>query len=254
MNPSFDLTIAEAKTAVRQLKRKPRSLQRPLVILGGWMDPCFSAPAIRRRMQKFFDDQRIAGISFGFGGTFDGCRQRTIEMVDQAFPTDDPFWTTEVDVIGFSMGGLVARYAAAPPNGTPIRRLRIARLFTISTPHRGARLAQLPTFNRLQVDMRTDSPFLASLNQSADELSYELVTYVRLGDMMVGAENAAPPGNTPWWVHTPPLQTPHLLAHQDPRIIADIARRLRGEAPFTTSPPAPLPTTNRRRTGPFSQR
>jgi hypothetical protein len=36
-------------------------------------------------------------------------------------------------------------------------------------------------------------------------------------------------------------QSDHLTVQEDPRILADIARRLRGEEPFTHAPPAPLP-------------
>ena len=37
------------------------------------------------------------------------------------------------------------------------------------------------------------------------------------------------------------LQGAHLMASKDPRIVADIARRLRGEPPFATTPAEPLP-------------
>jgi len=210
----------------------------------------------------------VISVSFFFCGSFDGCRKRVIDAVEKAFPSDDPEWTTEVDVVAVSMGGLVARYAAAPPRApkatttnaasqpttdrAPARRLRIARLFTISSPHRGAALAFLPTFNQLQIDMRAGSKFLQRLD-AFDELvepgsaqtrpsdSYELIPYVRLDDMIVGERNAAPAGWTPWWVPAEPFQDSHIFAMADPRIVADIARRLRGEPPLTTDPPAPLP-------------
>jgi hypothetical protein len=37
------------------------------------------------------------------------------------------------------------------------------------------------------------------------------------------------------------MQGAHLAAHTDPRLLADIARRLRNETPFTTEPRTPLP-------------
>jgi hypothetical protein len=39
-----------------------------------------------------------------------------------------------------------------------------------------------------------------------------------------------------------PLQSAHIDVQSDPRIIADIARRLADEAAFATWPPAPQPT------------
>jgi pimeloyl-ACP methyl ester carboxylesterase len=187
------------------------------------------------------DESHVIGVSFFLCGTFDDCRKRVIDAVDKSFPSADPTWTTEVDVIAVSMGGLVARYAAAEPMKKDVspRRLRIARLFTISSPHRGAALAGLPTLNRLQIDMRAGSNFLRKLDKS--ERDYQLIPYVRLNDIIVGEENAAPAGGTAWWVPAEPFQDSHLFAIADPRIVADIARRLRGEPPLTVDPPAPLP-------------
>jgi hypothetical protein len=64
---------------------------------------------------------------------------------------------------------------------------------------------------------------------------------VRLGDIIVGAPNAAPEGLTPRWLPGEPLQDSHIGAMLDKRIIADVARRLRGEQPLTSDPPQPLP-------------
>ena len=228
-------------------------------------------------------------------------------------------------MLGLSMGGLVARHAALPREDG--RRLNVARLFTIATPHRGARLADfrlslLPVWDQKVLSMTTASPFLARLDAAEraawgdggadprhaaprvepldaplraedqatdhgaggdDRLAdarlahfavagggaeeawtdapvddaaaegddgtatpaafrgYRIYPYVRLGDIVVGPENAAPAGQTPWWVHNPPLRSAHLAAAVDDRILADIARRLRGETPFAQDPPAPLP-------------
>ena len=93
----------------------------------------YLAPQIKR----VATDANITGVSFLFDSDFDACRRRLVEQVDKAFPTDDPYRTTEVDVIAVSMGGIVARYAALPAApGEHRRQLRIARLFTISSPHR----------------------------------------------------------------------------------------------------------------------
>jgi hypothetical protein len=46
---------------------------------------------------------------------------------------------------------------------------------------------------------------------------------------------------TPIWVPNLLLEDSHLTAFSDPRIIGDIARRLRGETPFTSEPAEPLP-------------
>jgi hypothetical protein len=148
----------------------------------------------------------------------------------------------EVDVVATSMGGLIARHAACVPSEPAASRprLNIARLFTISTPHRGASLAVTPTLDQRVIDMREGSNFLHRLNVEFPP-AYEVVAYVSVPDYVVGERNTALPGQTPWWVVSAPFTSSHMCANDDPRIIADIARRLRGEQPFTIDPPSPLP-------------
>lgn len=266
VNRSFAVTSPEARDALRQMADDPKPLERPVVVLGGFADPGIGAPHLAGDLRKVLgehDDVRIITVSFPFALSFDECRDKVIEAVDEAFPTDDPLHTAEVDVVGISMGGLVGRYAAAPGAGGDQagRRLRVRRLFTVSSPHRGARMAILPlvSFGSLQFDMRSGSDFLTALaeHETASSAScgcevdqppashayadYELYPYVRLGDGIVGAENAAPEGCSPIWLANLPLQDAHMLAASDARIVADIARRLRGEPPFATDPPEPLP-------------
>ena len=241
-NPSFALMYADAKAVLREMKRDPKPLQRPVVVAAGVHDPGFIAPSVVRKLRAVTScDDRIISVSF-FGpglGTFEACGKHLVDEIEQAFPSDDPDLTVEVDVVGFSMGGLVARHAAGP--NASGKRLRIKRLFTISSPHRGARLARLPTADQRTIDMRTGSAFLADLDSHLSEADYELLAYTRLGDMIVGPENASPPGMSPWWVANAPFSLAHISASTDPRILADIARRLSNEAPFATTPAQPLP-------------
>lgn len=241
MNPSFLLTYAEAKTDTKEMKRNTKNPPRPIVIAGGIHDPGFIAPKIARRIRSMTSsDAEILSVSFFAGSfSFDDCRERLIRKVQETWPSDDPKETIEVDVIGFSMGGLVARYAAIESDEG--MRLRVRRLFTISAPHQGARLANLPTLDRRVKAMRPESSFLKELDAALPDAGYELFTYARLGDMVVGAENAAPGDGAAWWVATPFPSLAHVDSATEVRILADIARRLRGEPAYATSPPAPLP-------------
>ena len=256
-NPSFPLSVERAGVELKEMARTPKPLPRPVVIVGGYLDVGIAPAALKARLKPLIKDERIVTVPLPFCATFDDCREDVIAAVERAYPSDDPDWTTEVDVIGISMGGLAARHAAAPQarqsgekEGRHAKRLRIARLFTLSTPHRGALLAGLPTFHKLMLDMRRGSSFLQALNAStaietggdSTEASYPIYAYVRRHDAWIGESNAAPPGWTAaWWVPNQPFQDAHVGCCTDPRIVADVARRLRGETPFTLNPPAPLP-------------
>jgi len=253
-NPSFDVTRQHAKKALAAMADNPVPLDRPVIVLSGWLDPGVANHAMVQRLRSLATNkQRIVGISFLGADDFDECRRRVLKKLEKKLPAarrdESP---QRVDVVAFSMGGLVARHAARPwSEATPwtdkqqTQRLPMARLFTISTPHRGASLARVPTFGRLMQQMTPGSRFITNLNEALDRADYDLIPYVRLGDGIIGSLNAAPPGHGPWWLPTPAFGNAH-MAFEDPRVLADIARRLRNEAPFTSQPPMPLPEQFRR--------
>ena len=235
-NPAFSVTSDEARTALRKMANEPRRLERPVVVVGGYLDPNISTRYLTSQIMGATGDARLIRIVVGFSTSFEECRDKVIDAVDAAFPNSDPDETTEVDVIGASLGGLVARYAAAPSlDPRRPRRLKVARLFTISSPHRGARLAQWVTLNDLQADMKPGSKFLTYLAECDDDAGYEVYPYVCRGDWIVGEEHAAPPGVRALWVAGSPwhFADGHRGSLRDARIVADIGRRLRGEEAFS---------------------
>ncbi|MFB2876090.1 esterase/lipase family protein [Floridanema aerugineum] len=75
--------------------------------------------------------------------------------VEKTFPPEQP-----IDIVGFSMGGIVSRYYIQRLGGID----RVGRFITISSPHHGTVLAYL--LDRPgSIQMRPDSPFLADLNR-----------------------------------------------------------------------------------------
>ncbi len=242
VNPSFAVTSSQAHEALRQMEGDPKPLDRPLVIVGGIFDPDISPRYCSFLVNKFACDAKIIPVGIGFCGSSEECRQRIIAAVDKAYPSTDPQWTTEVDVIGISLGGLMSRYAAAPSDDpSHPRRLKIARLFTFSSPHSGAKIANLIALTDFHRDIKPGSKFLTSLAATDADATYQLFPYVHLNDEIVGDRFAAPPGQTPLWLSNPPPLPAHMAVVTDDRVWADIARRLRDEAPFSHSPPAPLP-------------
>ena len=246
INPSFNVTVDRAQSILHYLEHHKVPLDRPLVIIGGYLDPGIGPAGLAQTFHDITGDRRIITISLGATQTFDDCRSRIVNAVNDAFPSTDPNYTTAVDVIGISMGGVAPRYAARhdPSSTSKLKRLNMVRLFTISTPHQGATLADIHlVVSRLQLDMRPGSRFIRRLNMPVDPMErlYSIYAYVRLNDQEVGVENAAPPGQTPWWIGDLPGSSTHSMAYRDPRIVADIALRLRGASPLATDPASPLP-------------
>lgn len=240
-NPSFPISTAAAERDLQRMSADPKPLVRPLVVVSGFLDPGIAALSLQSQFRDVTGDSRIGAISLFECMSFEACRRKVIDVVDRAFPCADPQCTSEIDVVGFSMGGLAARLAANPPPGVK-RRLRIRRLFTIDSPNQGAdRAWQLPVLHPLQRDMRAGSELLVRLNAAPPD--YVVFAYVRLDDLPIGPPNAAVAGSPLWWVPTPPFSNPHAHAYADPRLRADIARRLRGEMPLAALPPTPLPAT-----------
>src|SRR5688572_28186711 len=243
VNPSFNVSNAQAKRAIKQMAADPKPLERPVVVLGGYHDVAIGNATFLGKFREAMRDDRVVAVTYPFSGSFDDCRRDVIAKVEKKFPSADAGETVEVDVIGLSMGGIVARYSALERPGE--KRLRIKRLFTISSPHRGAVRAALPAMSQLHRDLRSESDFLGELEateQAAGGRDYEIIPYVRLGDWIVGAGYAAPLDQpAAYWVANPPFQSAHWGAPLDSRIVADIARRLRGETPFTSATPTTLP-------------
>jgi len=139
-NPSFPLTSHDAEHAIAQMKAHPKVLDRPLVIVDGFLDPDIAAMRLSHFFTQTSHDNRIVTVCLAFCVSMEDCRQTIIAAVDKQWPTADPIWTTEVDVVGVSLGGLSSRYAAAPSrDAAHPRRLNVVRLFTISSPIRGRR-------------------------------------------------------------------------------------------------------------------
>ena len=242
VNPSFPVTETQARQAIAQMRSEPRTLRRPVVLIGGFLDPAVASNFEKSFFQSVSERAVLIPVSIGFCNSFAECREKVIAAVDAACPDNDPKWTTEVDVVGVSLGGLVARYAAAPSldPGHP-RRLRIARLFSISSPQSGAKLAETAGFTEFHREIKPGSEFLRKLAASDAQASYQIYAYTHLNDDIVGEAYSAPPGMTPYWLASDSVLLSHANAMADDRILADIARRLRGEEPFSHPPAAPLP-------------
>ena len=212
------------------------TLPRPVIVIGGIYDPNRSATGPARYVRKQTGEERILAVHPGFAWSFDGAADTVIEAVERYFPSDDPDETVEVDVIGVSMGGLVARHAAAPGQNGARKRLNIRRLYTVAAPHTGAVMADMFGFMSTPQQMRSGGPFMRSLaqrEQATTEDDYEIVAYSRGRDQVIGAGIDLPPHLHGTEIHFDPrwYAPGHMGVHRDKRILADIVARLRDLSP-----------------------
>jgi pimeloyl-ACP methyl ester carboxylesterase len=239
--PHFPAGSAEVQAEWDRMKREPRGLDRPLLVLDGWRQPDFSSWSLAQTLRGLTgaDKGDVLSASYLTRSDLDTIADDVIGRVERKWPSDDPEWTTEVDVVGFSMGGIVGRTAAMERSESGAgKRLRIRRLYTIATPHRGAKLAQRIALDQAARDMRPGTEFLRRLDEALPGAGYELVCYAHTNDIIVGARNTAPPGREPIWTQGTMFFS-HLTTRLDRAILADLALRLRGETPLSLggSPP-----------------
>lgn len=257
-NPDFPVSRAEARRVLRDLARRPIVLPRPVLVLAGWRALPPLSISLARRLRRVIGARgnRFIPIWFTELGHPGPMIERVVGAAAQATDPDHQS-PGPVDVVAVSMGGLIARAAAShdgtirlgldrppdthlnPQEGAP-PRLPVARLMTLGTPHRGATLAKIAAPDPACRIMRPGSPFLDRLDADPSLKELTLTCYARLGDRWVGARQCAPPGREPIWAPGPNLLS-HLLISWDPRLVADVALRLRGEEPLGREG-APPPT------------
>ena len=140
--------------------------------------------------------------------------QQVADLVSRTFAPDQ-----KIDLIGFSMGGLVSRYYVQRLGGID----RVQRSISISSPHNGTMAAYF-SLRPGCVQMRPDSEFIADLNQDVDRLNQLNFTSLWTPfDLMI-----LPPTSSQLGIGTEimlPILT-HPLMVFDPRCLEAIASAL----------------------------
>lgn len=134
--------------------------------------------------------------------------------IDAKFGTKEP-----INIVAFSMGGLVSRYYLQDLGGAE----RCKQLITISSPHNGTKVAWTYP-SKGAIDMRPGSPFLAGLNATEGKLGKMPVTSYRTPmDLII-----LPPTSSVWEraenVEYPVLMHPLML--NSGKVLDDVERRL----------------------------
>lgn len=227
--------LARARADLARMRREPRAVVRPVLLLNGYHAWAGVVASLRRvligltsrRPRDFLDVSYFARTNFA------DIRRHALDEVERNLGLE-----TELDIVAISMGGLVARLVALPDmDGRDPRVVRAHGLFTIASPHRGAALARRVRPNATARDMHPDAPFIARLNE---QIHPRLRCYALTNDRIVGATNTAPANLQPFWFPGT-IAMSHFVTQQHPAILADIARHLRGEPPLLSDADASSP-------------
>src|SRR5580693_1910987 len=95
IDPSFRITADQAHVALEQMHEHPKPLARPVVVIGGFLDPGILPPAYRDLVHNISPHAPIVLVTPGFASSFDDCRRIVIDAVDAAYPSSDPQYTRE---------------------------------------------------------------------------------------------------------------------------------------------------------------
>jgi len=237
-NPGWSMSLDEKRGEFERMESSPVELERPVLVIGGYMSPPWVPSSYAVRLSRLtgvpFED--FAGSDLLLQGSLRDAVGVVLADLNDRYPHPSEVETIEVDVVGISMGGIVAMLAAQPEEGRP--RLNIRRLFTLGSPHRGASLAMDFPIDQAAQDMRYKSIMLVKLQEERSKGGYELYPYGITNDAVVGVRNTSPWGEDPIWVRGRRFGAHFDLEHDD-AILIDVARRLRGEDPVLVAAPLP---------------
>lgn len=240
--PSQDnpLSKSELRTEIEQMQAEPVALERPVIVIDGWL-AYGGASVIKRELQDLTGGDGALFISYSYPlifSTLESNAHNVVKIVEERWPSNDPNWTSEVDVVGFSMGGLIARVAAEEPrkNKKPRKRLNVKRMFTVSSPHKGTGwwIAWLPVDQMSWAVGLYGGGYRNWLDEKLLEANYELFCYGQGNDWIVGNNFEA--------TGYPEIKArglfffSHINSYGNYRHLADIAARLRGEDPIIEVP------------------
>jgi triacylglycerol lipase len=135
---------------------RDRTTRNPILLIHGLTDTSYKM----RKMASYLYDMgwQVYTIDLtpnnGYG-KLEILAEQVADLVDRTFAPHQ-----HIDIIGFSMGGLVARYYIQRLGGID----RVQRFITISSPHRGTLAAYFSEYPGC-VQMRPDSKFLRDLDR-----------------------------------------------------------------------------------------
>jgi hypothetical protein len=235
-NESIHADLAFVHDDLRRMRADPVVLPRPVLVLGGYHTWAPVPLALARTLCDHTSQRPndVFCVAFPLDTSIASAAIRTGQRVMHAMGSRE----NEMDAVGISMGGVVARVAHADES-VPVR---LARLFTLASPHSGALRADAIRVDQASRDLRAGSEVLRGLDElrSRGRDVPELYCYAQLGDRVVGAMRSAPAGHPLFWTG-PTRFASHFSTSHNPWFLCDISRRLRGEEPLFSAPHNPPP-------------
>ena len=213
-------TVPEAKASLEELTRSPVHLAYKLILIHGWRD----SDARWNKMVYWLNRCFINADKMVTVVDYEG-DQPIKELTRSVFEKCNISGT--VDIVGHSMGGLIARQA------NRMGYVRIHTLFSMASPHEGSYLARYGVGFRQLDDMSPGSQFLNELNADLKSRDFPVVTYWMDGDWLLTAPSSEALGGTNVVLSQsskPPFRYTHNQLVMDERTIYDVIRRLRTEA------------------------
>ena len=136
--------------------------RRPVILVHGIADTARSMERLARHLRADGWEPHALSLTPNGGQVgLDVLAKQIDAYVERTFAPGQ-----KIDLVGFSMGGLVGRFYVQRLGGGA----RVGRLITIATPHRGTRLAHLLP-NSACRQMRPGSAFLRDLATDSDQLA-----------------------------------------------------------------------------------
>jgi hypothetical protein len=221
---------------------RPVKPERPILVLGAYhaWSPVVWAMVRKLRRLTGAGEQEVVGVAYPWETSLRAAAVKGVTRAAAAWGLSPAATTVPVDVVGLSMGGLIARMASAGDNealGLPpdLPRLDAVRIFTFGSPMQGSRRAMRIRPDQAARDMRPGSAILQRISAATGP---EIISYAQLRDNVVGATRTAPAGLEPIW-SSGTLLFSHFTTPHNPWFLADMARRLRGEEPLLRAAGAP---------------
>ena len=136
-------------------------MPRPVLLVPGFLDGPGSFRALARHLRHEGLDARPIRLTPRLATcSLHHFAQQLAAEVERAAPEA----SSEVDLVGFSMGGIVSRLYVQRHGGAP----RVRRLVTLASPHAGSHVARIMPQEAAR-EMRPGSALLADLARDAAE-------------------------------------------------------------------------------------